>query len=169
MKKTFYSSFSIVAILALSLLTGCATIQKGTTQRVPIESQPSGAAVYVNNQYVGDTPLRHDFPRKTGHLVRIEKEGYASETLSLRTVPNEAAGAFVRFSVDEIVGAQNDLRPDAVSVSLRPDLLPAQKGADPFAEMKQTVGEVDRQLEEGEISAEEHEYLLSRVLEFYAE
>ena len=41
-----------------------------------VYSEPAGAAVYVNQTYVGDTPLKLPRLRAGSHVVRVEGEGY---------------------------------------------------------------------------------------------
>ena len=65
--------------IGLSLsLTGCATIFKGTTERVSLNSEPHGAEVYVNEAYVGDTPLRLKLETKHAYRIEFRKDGYKS-------------------------------------------------------------------------------------------
>ncbi|MCH8475572.1 MAG: PEGA domain-containing protein [Opitutales bacterium] len=113
--------FTLGAILALGvLLAGCATVQKGTTQTVPIESSPAGAEVFAGSEKLGTTPLEHDFERRTAHRVRIVKEGYEPHEVLLRTVENEAADQLIRFSFEERRGSYLSLEPEEISVELRP-------------------------------------------------
>lgn len=109
------------AILFLGVLSsGCASVQKGTTQTVPIDSNPAGAEVFAGGEKIGTTPMEHDFERRTAHRVRISKEGYETREVLLHTVENEAAGQFIRFSFEERRGSYLSLEPEAISVDLRP-------------------------------------------------
>jgi hypothetical protein len=56
--------------------TGCATIMHGTRQDVSITSVPSGAAVTINGQDKGKTPVAVELPRKDKHLLKLELPGY---------------------------------------------------------------------------------------------
>jgi len=58
------------------LLQNCATIASGTRQRVPVSSRPPGAKVFVDGKESGYAPLILRLSKKTGHVIRIEKEGY---------------------------------------------------------------------------------------------
>ncbi len=65
------------------------------TGRLKVESSPEGAKVYINNEYVGETPLTYSFNyNKDVNIlhsninfpavnVRLEKEGYSSESRAL--------------------------------------------------------------------------------------
>ena len=47
------------------LLTGCATVINGSTQKVKISSQPAGAGVKIDGAGAGVTPTVADLSRKT--------------------------------------------------------------------------------------------------------
>ena len=115
------SLLAFSCFLTLGMLAGgCATVQKGTTQSVPIESSPSGAEVFIRGEMVGTTPMEYSFNRRSAHRVRIAKEGYESEEVLLQTVENEAADQFIRFSFEERRGSYLSLEPEEISVDLRP-------------------------------------------------
>lgn len=69
-KNYFYQSFSIFTA-GLLLFSSCAS----TTL---IQSNPSGAKIYLNSEPVGMTPYTHTDTRIVGSttLVELEKEGY---------------------------------------------------------------------------------------------
>ena len=48
---------ALAFLLLVALLSNCAAIFKGTTEEVNFYSRPSGAEVYVNGQFRGNTPL----------------------------------------------------------------------------------------------------------------
>ena len=107
----------LLAVLALTTLsTGCASVVKGTTQDIPVSSEPSGADVLLDGNFVGTTPTSIKMRRKTDHLVTIQKDGYEA-----RAVPvvknvggavwgNIIAGGLVGWGVDAVSGAQYNLR-----------------------------------------------------------
>lgn len=165
MKK--FTRIFILGLLASILGSGCATLTKGRKQAVEITSAPAGASVLVNGNPVGSTPMRANLSRREGHEVTIEKPGYYSERVLVRTVPNEAADAFIRFGFDEQMGAHNDLVPAKIAAELDPLLLPESVGEDPVSELAAKVLEADEKLYRGEIDADEHRYILARLLEVY--
>jgi len=66
MKITLALSF--IVVLAVSFLSGCATVMKPSNYSqwfypTYIESEPSGARIEVNNEYIGKTPLTKILPR----------------------------------------------------------------------------------------------------------
>lgn len=73
MKKIIISS-----ILATSVLFGSATIFKGTSQAISINSEPEGAKVYVDGQLMGSTPMSVNMKKSlSSHEIRVQKDGYA--------------------------------------------------------------------------------------------
>lgn len=72
MKKT------VVSVLVMtSMLFGSATIFKGTSQAITIDSEPEGARVYVDGQLRGITPLSINMNKSLStHEIRIRKDGY---------------------------------------------------------------------------------------------
>lgn len=165
MKKL--TSLIPLTILTALLASGCATVTKGPNQRVEIDSTPAGAAVRVNGEWIGNTPTSANLSRKRAHTVEVEKPYYDSETVTLLTVPNEAADAVVRFGIDEVTGAHADLSPDEVDVELDPEILPDEVGENPVSELATKILELDDKLAAGEIQADEHSYITKRLVEFY--
>lgn len=61
---------------ALAMLIACATIIRPGPDRIPVDSSPRGARVYLDGQLVGTTPVVVDVPRKSDCVIRVELEGY---------------------------------------------------------------------------------------------
>lgn len=72
---------AISLLIILGLVSGCATVVKGTTQPIPVNSDPTGAEVLVNTNVFGITPIQIKLKRKEDHQVMIRKQGYASATV----------------------------------------------------------------------------------------
>lgn len=88
------------------LVAGCSTICRGTRQEVSFTSMPSGASVYVNDQYRGETPLVLSMPRKQMHEVSVQMDGYAPNRYML--VPkrdNLLATNLIDIPVGTAIGA----------------------------------------------------------------
>ena len=83
--------FGLIFVFLLS--TGCATIIKGTTQAIPVSSDPAGADILVDGMLVGTTPSDVEFKRKRDHLVVIEKENYAEDGDEGIVYPAEAVAS----------------------------------------------------------------------------
>jgi len=73
----------ILALLISSvfLFQNCATILSGTSQTIPVTSDPLGAKVIIDGKDMGRTPLVLKLKRKKGHFIRIEKQGYIPLTI----------------------------------------------------------------------------------------
>ncbi|MGH7529365.1 MAG: PEGA domain-containing protein [Gemmatimonadales bacterium] len=68
-----------VAALAIGIgfvVAACATIMHGTSQEVPISSQPTGASVTVDGNLIGTTPVGAKLSRKSSHRIVLTLEGY---------------------------------------------------------------------------------------------
>ncbi len=166
MKKL--TRLSVLASLAAALLTsGCATFTKGPNQLVEVTSVPEGARIRADGNIVGITPMRVPLSRKTAHTIAVEKPHFKTVNVTLLTVPNEAVDAYVRFGVDELSGALNNLTPSSVHAELEPEVLPEQPGDNPFSELAAKIVEVDEKLADGTLTAADHRYIVARLIEFY--
>ena len=68
--------FGILA--SASLVFGSATIFSGSSQSIAIDSEPSGAKVFVDGQMKGVTPLSVMMDKTvSSHEIKLQKEGYA--------------------------------------------------------------------------------------------
>lgn len=156
-----------VLLLALS---GCATILHGTTQEIPITSEPSGADVTVGD-LKATTPARLELARGTPHTVQIAKEGYRTETVQLEKVISGAvagniiAGGLIGWGIDAASGAQYKLVPDSIHATLMLDQNAAKPAAQPFE--AQLVA-LEGMRERGVITAEEYTTMRRRLVETFS-
>lgn len=84
--RSKFLAFVWFAGFALSF-AGCAS------NKLVIDSEPSGSAIFINDQPMGKTPLTIDYkklPYEDNFELRIEKEGYGS-TLAIVTGPKQAS------------------------------------------------------------------------------
>jgi hypothetical protein len=115
---------AIVAVVVLS--GGCATIVNGTTAKIPVASDPTGADILVDGNFVGQTPATVVLKKTTDHLLTIQKVGYQPKSVPVvRTVGgavwgNILAGGLIGCGVDASNGAQYNLIPTTISVKLDP-------------------------------------------------
>jgi len=63
-------------VAAALVLQGCATVVRGTSQKIPVTSTPVGAKVLVDGKDAGTTPLILKLKRRKPAVIRIEQEGY---------------------------------------------------------------------------------------------
>jgi hypothetical protein len=178
MKSTLPYCLCGLFIAALgSLTSGCATIVKGTTQDIPISSDPAGARVSVDGRPSGTTPTKVTMDRKHSHMVTIELENYEAENVAITNsmggavAGNIIAGGLVGWGVDAVSGAQYNLHPDTVAVRLR------AKASTPATNIPATTTKTDTfskelaKLDElksnGKISEEEYGKLRASLLATY--
>ena len=114
---TISSSIRILAILSLLLITGCATVTRGSMDTLEVTSQPADAHVKVyrtnagftekeikNNEVadednpgagplLGKTPATFRLARRGEYRVLIEKEGYESVEVEVGHKLSGAGGA----------------------------------------------------------------------------
>src|SRR6266498_3289849 len=73
----------LVATAAVGLaitLAGCATVTRGTTSQVQIQSDPPGALAHTSTGFSCTTPCTITIPRKDEFSVVFSKPGYQEET-----------------------------------------------------------------------------------------
>jgi hypothetical protein len=68
----------LIAVFSFVMLSGCATIVDPGPDHVSVNSNPSGAQVYLNGERVGVTPTTVSLDREESGRIRIEKSGYES-------------------------------------------------------------------------------------------
>ncbi len=163
MKKIASSTKFVAVLLAVVIVTAsCAS-------STIIQSSPTGAKVFINEQAVGNTPFRYSDSKIVGsrNSLRIEMEGY--ETLNTSFARNEEAnvgaiigGLFFLFpflwTMDYAPVHRYDLAPLNANSKMSPPLLQANKSkAERLTEIKELL---DKKL----ISADEYETLRNKVI-----
>ena len=63
-------------MLLCALQGGCALIMNGFSQDILISSNPDGAAVIVNGEEIGVTPMMFTVARNNAYTVTLRKPGY---------------------------------------------------------------------------------------------
>lgn len=133
MKKKLFA-----AAIGLAVLSGCASIQSGTTQQVKISSNPEGADVYIaiattkdnqvqylNKVKVGQTPTTVRLSRKDGAVI-LEKEGFQQTIVPLNRTMNPWVWGDILLtsplstSIDTSTGAANEYDPGEYMVDMKP-------------------------------------------------
>ncbi len=120
-----------VAIAALALLTGCATITRGTSEAWTVNTDPSGASVKLSNGFACDqTPCTFKLPRKSEFDVVIQKQGYTTARTHVTNqvsggggagmAGNVLVGGIIGAGVDVYSGAMLSLKPNPLTVKLNP-------------------------------------------------
>jgi hypothetical protein len=125
-------------VACVAVLAACATVTRGTTNKVQILSEPSGADVRTSLNQTCVTPCTFTVPRKDEFSVVISLPGYKSETVEIKTrvagegvaglAGNVIVGGVIGLGTDAITGAALEHFPNPVEVRLQ-KLAPA--GAPP--------------------------------------
>lgn len=68
----------------ITYTTGC-SLFASSQQMLSVTSEPDGAEVKINGQYLGDTPLQTNVKRKDALMITVTKEGYKTGTRSTST------------------------------------------------------------------------------------
>ena len=124
----------ILIALAAASLGGCATVTRGTTNKVQIVSEPNGASARTSFGHQCTTPCTLSVSRKDEFSVVVSAPGYEEQRVDVKTqlagtgaagfAGNIVAGGVVGMVVDASTGATLEHSPNPVSVTLRP-LAPA--------------------------------------------
>lgn len=113
-----------------ALLSGCATVTRGTTDQIQIISDPSGADVRTSLNQQCVTPCTIQVARSDQFAVVFRKPGYEDQTINVTTkiagtgaagfAGNLLLGGIVGMGVDAATGATLEHAPSPVSAVLRP-------------------------------------------------
>lgn len=115
----------IWVVLVCSMLSGCATMISGPTQKVQIVSDPPGAVAQVGGREV-TTPATVELKRKSVYRVVFQKEGYEpaqreiAREVNKQVYWNILVGGLIGILVDLTSGAFYELVPSVVQASLIP-------------------------------------------------
>ncbi|MBI4411600.1 MAG: PEGA domain-containing protein [Deltaproteobacteria bacterium] len=107
---------SLLGMVVVSAMVGCATLISGTTQKFGLSTTPAGASVTVDNQTRGQTPVVLKLDRGADHTLKITLPGYKPfETTITRKMNgwfwgNLAFGGLVGIIVDVSNGAMYKLK-----------------------------------------------------------
>jgi hypothetical protein len=137
-------SFIAVALVATTVLSGCATVTRGRTQTWNIVTTPTGAMVRTTaGIQCESTPCAFTLPRKSSFGVTVTKPGFktfsgqVSNKISGRggagMAGNILAGGIIGIGVDAATGSALDLDPNPMKIILEPDSSSAESRLDPAA------------------------------------
>ena len=77
---------ALTILLMIALFTNCATIFKGTTEEVNFYSKPSGAEVYINGQFRGNTPILNlKLKSDKDYFIEIKQNGFVTYTTTINS------------------------------------------------------------------------------------
>jgi hypothetical protein len=70
--------------LVFLLVTSCAAIFKGSRSKLDLASTPTGAKVYIDGNYQGETPLKLRLESKRDYAIEFRMEGYPNKTVNIQ-------------------------------------------------------------------------------------
>ncbi len=126
----FKISRCLFLILFLFLLTGCATFNSPKEDTIKIDSEPTGAKVFINGEEMGTTPFSRTFRRSTfeNKYMVFKKDGYAVKEVTLEKQFNSSSlwnfifitttSGATSFGIDALSGALIEYSPRAYVVPL---------------------------------------------------
>ena len=107
-------------------LTSCATILRGSSQSIAINSNVDGASISLNGAPLGKTPFVGVVPRSKNNVLRISKSGYKTRTVILNTQVesvfwvNLLSGGPLGSTTDYASGSMWQIAPSTYNVDLAP-------------------------------------------------
>jgi len=111
--RTATKLISLVVLAAFTV--SCATVFKGNHSRVGFTSEPRGAKVYVDGQYMGDTPIKLKLESRNNYTIEFVMEGYKTKVFRLTNhigpgwVILDVILGLVPVLVDAVTGSWYDL------------------------------------------------------------
>jgi len=122
MEMTIYKNINTV-ILAFTLivLSGCATVIKGTSQTVTFTSSPSKAEIFLDGMSQGKTPLTLSLKKNKYSSIMVKKAGY--DTINRPIEKNFDPVAIINVfwdlsTTDLITGAIYEYEPNSYNFNL---------------------------------------------------
>src|SRR5207249_9925970 len=115
---------SVLLCLSVVLITSCATITRGSHDKLTVLSEPSGANVVLSSGEKGVTPTQFVKSRRDNFTVTVSKAGYVAQTVHVESKVSAirgtamAAGGPIGAGVDAVSGAYISRYPNPVSVRL---------------------------------------------------
>ncbi len=133
----------VLALACVLLVSGCATVVRGTTEDVVIRYSPDDARVTTSNNHTcSSSPCVIKVPRKESFVVTTTKPGYQKQSVAVGTkvtgkgaagiAGNVIVGGVIGVGVDAATGAGRDHFPNPVIIDLvkegeaAPQLRPAK-------------------------------------------
>ena len=124
----YFTKFSVfllsVFILFAVLLSSCSSIFNGSLQDVQVNSSPSAAKVYLNGNYLTNTPGTIKLKRGETHLIEVRMDGYqtykitTSKSLTGWFWGNLICGGVLGFIIDLATGNAYDVEPAIINAML---------------------------------------------------
>jgi len=111
-------------LLLVLLSVSCATIFKGTSSKIDLNSDPQNAKVFANGILVGETPIKIELESKRNHFLEFKKDGYETKSFNITKhigvgwVILDVLSGLVTVIVDAVTGSWFDLDQDNIHAIL---------------------------------------------------
>jgi hypothetical protein len=121
----------LAALAAAAMLSGCASVARGTTEKVVINSEPADATIRTSlGHSCPQSPCTVEVSRKSEFTAYAEKEGYKPGQVYVGTgfsgggaaglAGNILVGGVIGVGVDAMTGATLDHSPNPAHITLVP-------------------------------------------------
>lgn len=145
---------SLWVLLPLSLTVG------GCLQTVPIETNPMGASVKIDDVPAGVTPLKVDLHPGNNHVVLLEKPGYRRVRVDLRSIGRTST----TFSANGTSTTSTRYRLEPRSISARLDPLEQEDTSGHGDRARVSISRLEQWQKQGVLTAEEGKLLMRLLL-----
>jgi len=115
--KNFFI-YLLMLLMAIALLTSCATIMHGSKQTIPIVSEPHGAQIIIDGMNKGVTPCEVTLKRNNSHSLQMVLDGYSEFNTQITpnidgwVIGNLIFGGIPGFIIDVATGSASKLPTD---------------------------------------------------------
>ncbi len=120
----------LLLLVFSALLSSCATVTRGTHDKLTVRSEPPGAEVVLSSGERGVTPTVFRKKRTQDFTVTISKPGYQTVTVRVESrfsatggaavLGNALVGGVIGGAVDMATGATRGLYPNPIVAELVP-------------------------------------------------
>jgi hypothetical protein len=111
-------------LLALVIISGCATLFAPKTYPLTINSEPADTEIYVNGEKMGVTPLELNLKPKGSYSIEFRKDGFQSITRVVNTkkgagwIVLDLLGGIIPYFIDSRSGRWYQLDQDTIDAVL---------------------------------------------------
>jgi hypothetical protein len=122
--RGFKSISLLMVLITIAFLTSCSSIFNGDMQEVQVKSTPATAKIFLNGNYLGETPGVIKLKRGETHIIEIKKDGFqtfkitTSKTITGWFWGNLLCGGVLGFIIDLATGNAYDVEPAYINAVL---------------------------------------------------
>jgi hypothetical protein len=128
MKRFTYFLLVFSLLILCIIMSGCASVVKGSKQEMSFQSNPEGATVEISGRIIGRTPVTTTIDKKDDQILIFSKDGYKDQKMQLTTTTtgwffgNIISGllGLLGSTVDFASGAMIEYMPSQYYVTLAP-------------------------------------------------